>query len=314
MEFLNTFLPYFKILRLKNLILIGLTQYLIHLYLIQPFVEHPFLTPIVLAGTIAVFIFTAAGGYVINDLLDQKADMINKPNKTFIPKHISVNNAYLYYYILNTIALIIAINIDIAIGKIWMTMIGFAAIILLYTYSKYLKGTVILGNMVISLLIALTTAVIWWAEYHQLKQIPILLVTNYISNTFIGFITFSFFINQIREMVKDIEDTKGDQCQQLLTLPVRYGEKVAIKWIMFTIVVFVVLLFIWVWANQALMGYRIIMYFLLFVICPLIYITQLLYNKNKKEDLSKASSILKWVMLAGIISVILISGRIGELQ
>jgi 4-hydroxybenzoate polyprenyltransferase len=40
-------------------------------------------------------VLIAAGGYVINNILDQKTDAINKPNNVIIEKY-SETNAYLY--------------------------------------------------------------------------------------------------------------------------------------------------------------------------------------------------------------------------
>ena len=45
---------------------------------------------------ILAMVCIAAAGYVINDIMDYEADVINKPKKVIIKNHISEKMAYLY--------------------------------------------------------------------------------------------------------------------------------------------------------------------------------------------------------------------------
>ena len=99
LEFLTLHVnPYLKILRPKNLFLIGLTQIFLYFLLVIPYVGLPSLDYKLFALLVIDTMLIAGSGYIINDLLDVKRDLINKPSDSYIPKLISVHQAHNYYY------------------------------------------------------------------------------------------------------------------------------------------------------------------------------------------------------------------------
>jgi len=148
-------------------------------------------------------ICTAAAGYVINDIIDTKTDLINKNGKVYIDIKISKKNAILLYYLLNIFALASAIILlDFVI--ISFTVV---AIFLLYIYSKSLKNTVLIGNMTIALLSALPVLEI----YYFFKPLNV-------DNEFFAYALFAFLTTLLREIVKDKEDSNGDLKSGIKTL------------------------------------------------------------------------------------------------
>jgi 4-hydroxybenzoate polyprenyltransferase len=148
-------------------------------------------------------ICTAAAGYVINDIIDTKTDLINKNGKVYIDIEISKKNAILLYYLLNIFALASAIILlDFVI--ISFTVV---AIFLLYIYSKSLKNTVLIGNMTIALLSALPVLEI----YYFFKPLNV-------DNEFFAYALFAFLTTLLREIVKDKEDSNGDLKSGIKTL------------------------------------------------------------------------------------------------
>lgn len=148
-------------------------------------------------------ICTAAAGYVINDIIDTKTDLINKNGKVYIDIKISKKNAILLYYLLNIFALASAIIL------LDFVVISFnvLAIFLLYIYSKSLKSTVLTGNITIALLSAL-----------PVLELYFFFKPSNADNEFLAYALFAFLTTLLREIVKDKEDSNGDLKSGIKTL------------------------------------------------------------------------------------------------
>lgn len=149
---------------------------------------------------------TAAAGNVINDVCDTATDAVNKPGRQLVPKVIPRKNALLFYCALLAIALLAA----------WLTDLGFflfcaAVSLLLFYYTRELKGIPIAGN----LLIALLTAAAVFSTRHGLYDTTLI--------PFAELSALAFFVNLSRELVKDVEDLAGDRAAGIRTFAVRSG-------------------------------------------------------------------------------------------
>ena len=98
MEFLNILKAYINVLRPKNLLIIGVTQFFLQYFVIKPKVPTVVLEGILLPLFVLTTIIIGAAGYLINDILDQKTDAINKPQNHFVGNQIYL---YLYHYTKN---------------------------------------------------------------------------------------------------------------------------------------------------------------------------------------------------------------------
>jgi 4-hydroxybenzoate polyprenyltransferase len=116
---------------------------------------------------------------------------------------------------------------------------------------------------------------------------------------------FAFIISLIREVVKDIEDMPGDAKYGCHTMPIVWGVHVAKVFISTWFVVliaslgiiqFYVLQFRWWWSA---------LYCFVMIILPLLYTFRKLFVARTTQDFHKLSSLIKLVMLTGILSMIL---------
>jgi len=160
------------------------------------------IVPAVLAF-VAVFLVTA-GGNVINDYFDVDIDRVNKPRRALPSGLIKRRSALVYALTL----LLFGAAASLLINPICFGLAALNAV-LLVLYSWKLKGSVLVGNLLIGYL----TGSIF---------------------LFGGAAVYSFFIPGVlfvsamlaitsREVVKDIEDLTGDQRAGASTLPIRYG-------------------------------------------------------------------------------------------
>jgi len=297
-----------KLIRWKNLLMIAIMQYLIKYALLIPFKEsHGVLTTLsdfnfflLVFATLCI----AAGGYIINDIYDVETDKINKPEEVIVTKHITEKNASTLFMILNIIGVGIGFYLANGIGKPTFFAAFFIASALLYIYSTSLKQIAVVGNIVVSIVVALSILLVGIYEI-----IPAMNFSNKaIQTTFLNIIRdyaiFAFMINFLRELVKDIEDMDGDYKAGIETLPILIGKDRANKLIIglslipiFSITYYVIT---YLFKQQIVVGY-----FLILVIAPLIYVTIKLFNAKQKSQYKHISLVLKLVMLTGMFSLLL---------
>lgn len=191
--------PYLEILRPGNAILAVVS------ILIIAVISGVF-TVQVLMACVVVFLVTGFGNSV-NDYFDHKIDAINKPKRPIPSGRISLKTAGYYSSVLALSGNILAL---LFLGLI-PELVVLSSTILMYYYAYTLKKKLLIGNVVISFLTGLSFVFAG-------------IVVNAVSmSIFIGF--YAFLTTMMREIVKDMEDIKGDKKEGAYTLPIAHGMK-----------------------------------------------------------------------------------------
>ena len=272
----------FKLIRWPNLILVSLTQYIVFAFIVknretgatQLLPTFAFL--ILSFGTILV----AAAGYVINDYYDIKIDLVNKPGRIVIGKIITRRQALLIHSIFNFIAIGMGLLLS------WRVALYFAGCaFLLWLYSNYLKRTPLIGNIIVSIL---TAGTIWIISLYYRENDRLIYIYS----------LFAFFISLLREVIKDMEDTKGDATYGCKTLPILIGVR-RTKIFLFGILLLFAILFIR--HFQRFHSLNTLVNYLLLL--PLLYLAFKLFWADKQKDYTQLSLFCKWFMLAGALSL-----------
>ena len=157
-------------------------------------------------GLVALTVISATG-YWVNDAYDFKIDRVNKPRKVIVNAHISVKKVLTGYFVAIGLVLIASLIFQ----EITLFLINATAVALLFGYAALLKRTTVIGNLVIA---SLTGMVIYYAGMIFGFRWPV-----------IWTVAFAFEVTFLREVVKDMEDIKGDLKFKLNTLPIRAGIK-----------------------------------------------------------------------------------------
>ena len=223
----------------------------------------------------------AAAGYIINDYYDIKIDLVNKPERVVIGQGITRRYAILLHSVLSFLGIAIGLALDWRIG-----VINFVSAFLLWWYSNDLKRQPFIGNLVVALLTAMAIVIVD-ALYHT---------GNYL--IFI-YATFAFFMTLVREIIKDIEDLKGDDTFGCRTLPIIWGmrkTKVLIYTIIFLFAATVICL-------NLIFGNLPLYYFLVFLFIPLLWLLISLVRADTKKDFTLLSSFCKVILLLGVLSM-----------
>ena len=302
---MQNMISFFNLIRWKNLLLIALVQLLIKYALLEPFEVVRFtLNDFGFGLLVLATLCLAAAGNIINDIYDVETDLVNKPNKVIVSKSISEKSAYNLYIILTIIGVLLGFYISNLVGRSGFSAIFVIISALLYIYATYLKQTTLIGNILISFLVAMSLIIVGLFEL-----LPVITEQNRETQlTFFKIIfdysIFAFMINLLREMVKDIEDINGDYKAEMKTLPIVIGRERALKIVfgLSFVPLFAVAYYIITYLYR---HYFAVGYFLIFVIAPLLYFTIKSFSAETKKEISFLSFLLKFIMLFGVMSMLL---------
>lgn len=303
-----------RLTRPLNLIIIALTMYGLGWYF-DP-MEGCSCTFIVTDWPFFWLVFStvliAAGGNIINDYFDVRADRVNKPERLIITRHIKKRSAIFMHWTINVIAFSIAIYLSWIMDSFWYLFIHLFSINVLWFYSLYLKRRFLIGNIFIAALTALVPVLVGIfffqhnqtnPEWYNVELFPFNMSGStpkmilYISA---GLAVFAFLLNLAREVVKDMEDVEGDKKLHAKTLPITWGIAKS-KW--FTVIVLLIAM------GTAGALFYLIESFTLMNIAPgiaagaimLVTIALALSAKTKK-DFRRVNHCIKLAMTVGLLT------------
>lgn len=224
----------------------------------------------------------AAGANAINDSFDIEIDRINRPSRPLPLGILTRRDAQYMWFIVSVIA--ICINMYINLHALLIVVF---AVVLLYFYSARLKRTIVIGNIVVGLMTGMTFiyggAVIGYFERALLPA------------------AFAFLINVARELVKDVEDIKGDRQEQAATLPVQYGIRPALIAATLLLLTLVGLTFIAIINSVYQAAFMYTVFAADFLICISIV---LMWQNFSSPTMGRVSGMLKISMVVGLIAII----------
>lgn len=299
---MSLIIAFLKLLRWPNLIFIILTQWLFYYCIYLPLfqIPQPFLLTWLIIGSVCI----AGAGYIINDYFDLNIDKINKPGKNVLNTVINRRWAIVWHMLLS-VAGIVATALAVGLGKWYLIMANIFCVLLLWFYSTSLKRELLIGNFVISLLAAWTVLILFFS---QVSFVEAFNTTNYNTLKFfrLAFLYggFAFIISLIREAIKDVEDREGDAQYGCRTLPIYAGLRTTKVYISIWIIVLIAALIILQLYILQFGWFFAVLYSILLIIIPLIYLLLQLRKANSIKDFRKLSGLTKTIMLSGILSMI----------
>ena len=304
-------LPAFlKLVRWPNLFFIALTQ-LLYYYCILPFVyrSSSVNSKMNLSATnfyllVSASVFIAAAGYIINDYFDLNIDRVNKPSELIVERYIKRRSAILLHLLLSFAGFALSAYVGYKLANFYLPFFNLLAIVALWFYSTTFKKQLLIGNILISLLTAWVILELMLAEFIRGSNTLDRVSSSNLIKVSVLYAGFAFAISLIREVVKDMEDIIGDRKYGCHTMPIVWGIPVskvfAGVWIIVlcgtTIIVqFYVFNLGW-WMSS--------IYCISLIFIPLVVILRHLYYARNASDFHKVSRTIKFVMLAGILSML----------
>jgi 4-hydroxybenzoate polyprenyltransferase len=252
-------------------------------------------------------VLIAAAGYIINDYFDLDIDQINKPKKVVVNSLINRRWVIFWHMSLSLIGIYCTI-FALHFSDYWhLILANMFSVIFLWIYSTSLKKQLLIGNVLISLMTAWVIGILYFSKY-PLNNFP---NSNYSSNQNVRFFRlsvlyagFAFVISLIREVVKDLEDMEGDRKYGGRTMPIVWGVNASKVFISVWLIVLITTLIILQLYVIQLGWWFSILYCLILIIAPLIYVFKKMFSAHTPSDYHHLSIIIKMVMFTGILSMI----------
>ena len=296
-------ISFFYLIRYKNLLMVLLTMILTKYALINSFISDPSLTSIDFIILSLSILFITAGGYIINDLYDIEADTINKPLKVYISKSISKKNAWFIYLLSSTLGVSLGIYLSIIKNIDFLSFYFIGTTLLLFLYSLLLKKLVFIGNLCISLLVALPIYLLYKFDSNNIT-ISNILQYFFLSIAIFYYMFFAFLTTMIREIIKDIEDINGDYMVKLKTLPILIGKTRARNISIFLSIVLLLFLFL-VSSNYFISNKYFLGIIMLMLSTVVVYFIFKSWIATTKKQFQYLSNLMKLIMFIGILSMAL---------
>jgi len=298
-------MKYLKLIRYQNLLLLAFMQLVFrYLFLEQSYVDLA-LTDFNYILLVIATVCVAAGGYVINNIMDQETDEIAKPQNRVVGVSISETVAYNWYIGLTIVGVGIGFYLSNVIYKPTFASMFILVATLLYMYATSFKQIPVLGNVVVALLLSTSIIIIGLFDILPAIDVDNRFRMKEAFNILMEYAVFAFIINLIREIVKDLEDMDGDYQSGINTLPIMMGiPKTKIIVGILTLISIGILAY-YINSNLFELDY-VIYYSMVFIIGPLIYFGVKLINAVTKKEFHHLSLVLKLILFFGIISIAVI--------
>jgi 4-hydroxybenzoate polyprenyltransferase len=287
----------FSVVRGYNIPIIILAQYLSAIFILAPekgalnILQDFDLFLLVFASSLSI-----ASGYIINNFYDSQKDLINRPNKTMLDRFVSQKTKLTVYFVLNFIVAITALFIS------WRAFLFFSSyIFVIWFYSHKIKKYPLVGNLTAALMAVIPFFAILLHYYNGLTFEEI---ENYKGHFAVIFAhaSFLFLMLLLREMIKDLENLKGDLASGYRTIPILYGEDLSKKII--TGLTILTIFPVYILIDIYDVGYMDIYFYSCLII--LIFFLLYLWKSEKKEQYLLLHNVLKFIIVAGVFCIVLI--------
>ena len=226
-----------------------------------------------------------AGGYLINNFYDAEKDQINRPHKYLLEHRVPAFFQLFCYAVLNALTLILSVLVSMR------TLPFFLAYIFgIWLYSHLLKKHFWASNV-----FAVVLAVI-----------PFFAITLYFKN-FSSLVfyhaSFLFLIVLIRDLIKDLENFKGDWVRGYKTIAVVFGERTTKILLSFLVLLTFIPIALLLDQKEVLNS---MWYYFVITIPFLLLIALILWRSPAQKTYLWLHNLLKALIVAGILSIVLV--------
>lgn len=233
-------------------------------------------------------LLVAAAGYIINDYYDVKIDAINRPARLVVGRVLRRRHAMLAHVLLSGVGVLLALAMSWAVGAVTL-----GAALLLWGYSARFKRLPLVGNVTIATLTA------------ALVLLPELQLRTGREAVWL-YALAAFLLTVVREIVKDLEDMRGDAHHGCQTLPLVWGVARSKAVAGFFLLCLAGLVLgaagqLLAWGRWGLAAWL-----LALVLLPLGWLARLLWRADRRAHFRQLSAWCKGIMLAGVLSMLLV--------
>ncbi|MCB9256115.1 MAG: UbiA family prenyltransferase [Chitinophagales bacterium] len=271
-----------------------LVQWIVSQYFVQ---EFSWLHLLCISGA---SILIALAGNIWNDVEDIHLDLANGKQGIILPEN--ATKAKIVAYTALFLGLVLG-YLASNLARLEFFFFFCLAALLLWLYAHYLSRYKFLSNFIISFLISLAILLSYYLEVehpnYQRKfdawhELGLLLYAAY-----------AFIYNWMREVIKDLEDKEGDVLAKRISLADIIGIKTVKLLLGLCFVALIVSIFVFMSFQDDLGKFKII--YLLNLLLLQFLALVLLFEAKSKNSFRRLSSLIKWIMLFGLLIPLLVS-------
>lgn len=225
----------------------------------------------------------AAAGNTLNDYYDIEIDHINRPDRPLPSGKITAMGVWAYASVLFAAGIIFSLFLPLL-----AVVIAIVNSALLIVYASHLKKSGFFGNILVSYLVA---SVFAFGSIAVGKLVIGILLS-----------IVAFFTNAAREILKDMEDLKGDEMFGAKTIPILEGKNKSIVIISSFLVVSIL-----VSPLPYLLHILSIYYFIVALIADVFFafVILSLYKEPELKNIKKQQQIIKLGALVGLMAFLI---------
>lgn len=296
---------FLKLIKYQNLLLLVMMQLVFrYLFLTQSYIDlalTDFNYILLVLSTVCI----AAGGAVMQHIINQEEDEIKQPKHRLVGTTISEAAAYNWYIGLTIVGVGIGFYLANVIYKPTFASLFVLVATLLYVQATNLKQIPLLGNCITALLVAISIVVIALFDIFPATDISNKVRMSEVFGILIDYAVLGFGLTLIKELLRDLKNKATDDMLGNNTVVTRFGLNKAKS--LLGVIIIVVLGAILYYCNTFLFELTIALSFILLtMVGPLLFMGIKLITSTTQKEFALLERTLQVVLFCSILSVAVI--------
>ena len=298
-------MKYLQLIRFQNLLLLAFMQWVMrYLFLTQSYIDLA-LTDINYLLLVVSTVCIAAGGAVMQHIVNQEEDEMIQPQKRVVGNTISEAAAYNWYIGLTIIGVGVGFYLSNVIYKPTFASLFILAATLLYVKATNLNRIPLVGTIISALLVAISVLVIALFDVFPATDAVNKIRMGEAFGIFVDYAVFSFLLVLVFELFSTLKNKENDDRLGNATVATRLGNTKT-KIIIGVITLFLIVLILY-YSKVFLFELTLVLcYLLLALVGPLLFFAIKLIGCNTTKEFKILERILYFVILFSILSIAVI--------
>ncbi len=298
-------MKYLKLIKYQNLLLLA-TMLLVfrYLFLTQSYIDlalTDFNYLLLVLSTVCI----AAGGAVMQHIVNQEEDEIIRPQSRLVGNTITETSAYNWYIGLTIVGVGIGFYLANVIYKPTFASLFVLVATLLYVQATNLKQIPFINNCITALLVAIPIVTIALFDVFPATDATNKVRMGEVFGILIDYAIFSFFLVLLKELVNDLKNKQSDEMVGNTTLATRL-ELLKTKIIVGVFVVLILAMILYYCKNYLFELNLALYYILITMLGPLLLVGLKLINSTNAKEFIVLNRVLQFVLITSLFSIAVI--------
>jgi 4-hydroxybenzoate polyprenyltransferase len=247
----------------------------------------------------------AAGGAVMQNIVNQEEDEIIHPQSRLVGNTITETSAYNWYIGLTIVGVGIGFYLANVIYKPTFASLFVLVATLLYVQATNLKQIPFINNCITALLVAIPIITIALFDVFPATDATNKVRMGEVFGILIDYAIFSFFLVLLKELVNDLKNKHNDEMVGNTTLATRLG-LLKTKIIVGVFVILILAMILYYCKNYLFELNLALYYILITMVGPLLLVGLKLINSTNAKEFIVLNRVLQFVLITSLFSIAVI--------